>query len=76
MGRCCRRGGRCRILQPLGGRKVVCSWEMDIGRRLLCWKRVFGQMSVESEDDASDGMKDGPNASIVLIVHVWLATGA
>ena len=49
MGRCCRRGGRCRILQPLGGRKVLCSWGMDIGRRLLCWKRRFGQMSVERE---------------------------
>ena len=27
-------------------------------------------------DDTSDERRDGPNASIVLKVHVWLATGA
>ena len=27
-------------------------------------------------DDAREEMRDGPNASIVLKVHVWLATGA
>ena len=33
-------------------------------------------MGEREEGDASDETRDGPNASIVMEVHVWLATGA
>ena len=33
-------------------------------------------MGRAESDDASDEMRDGPNASIVLKVHAWRATGA